>query len=330
MRPLLSVLLLAVRPAHALQLGGWFKPRFFNAGAVQKLEAELVRLAATPEVGATLRTFEALEAAAPAPPDLLRSSPALLDGRWSLLTTVAARVGEALPETGQMNVVNASGIAVEASKGTLPVQEIDVERGRIGNEILLAPLGQRIYLRVAGSFEPAQVATMQTSLIGRYFVHRPLVVESTSKIGSYYLHTPYACNQTSLGHRFLLVLYSCGFFLGQTNLGNGLLLLAQAPGGSILLSSAGRRDFAKANLRNGCLLLSQALGPILGSICLLLQSAGRRDFGITRTWELDPYHLDRPVPGRGESTIPNRIFSDPTLPCWAGHYAFRLPRQALV
>ena len=90
-----------------------------------------------------MSAFRALEEAAPPPADLLRSSPERLDGRWSLVATVAATVGEDLAEsvdsgTARASVVNASGVVVDASEGTLPVQEVDVKRRRIGNEVSLA------------------------------------------------------------------------------------------------------------------------------------------------------------------------------------------------
>ncbi|KAG8459398.1 hypothetical protein KFE25_013034 [Diacronema lutheri] len=136
----------------APRLASLFAPR------AEQLEAELRALAASGgEIGATLKKFAQLERAAPPPADLLRSAPGLLDGRWLLLATVAAEAGESVASSrSRVGAVNASGIVVDASSAARPVQEICVERGRIGNEIVLSPLGQRVYLRVGGSFGPAE------------------------------------------------------------------------------------------------------------------------------------------------------------------------------
>jgi hypothetical protein len=127
-----------------------------------KLESELLERALRLASGEgrlidTLAAFEALERAAPAPTDLLRASPKTLDGRWSLVATVSARVGESELDEKQTGFVNASGISVNASKGTLPVQEVRVKSGRIGNEIVISvPIFKRLYLRVAGAFSAAE------------------------------------------------------------------------------------------------------------------------------------------------------------------------------
>jgi len=152
MHPTLTILV-HVAAAAALSLGG-------IVGQSPALETRLLALAAGSNLPATVSAFRALEEAAPAPADLLRSSPERLDGRWSLVATVAATVGEDLAEsvdsgTARASVVNTSGVVVDASEGTLPVQEVDVKRRRIGNEVVLAtPLG-RVLVRVAGAFEPA-------------------------------------------------------------------------------------------------------------------------------------------------------------------------------
>ncbi|KAJ1640073.1 hypothetical protein T492DRAFT_933121 [Pavlovales sp. CCMP2436] len=127
----------------------------------RQLEAELLAMAASGSVAETLAAFEVLERKLPAPADLLRSAPELLDGRWLLVATVAAQVGGSVTDSrARAGVVNASGFVVDASQGTLPVQEVDLKRGRIANEIVLKtpPFffgGQRFYLRVSGAFTAA-------------------------------------------------------------------------------------------------------------------------------------------------------------------------------
>lgn len=137
---------------------------------VQELEAKLCTLAAADgKIAETLAAFEALERAAPAPADLLRSKPDLLDGRWSLVATLAAQAGERVSENSvRAGVVNASGFVVDASSKALPVQEISVRNGRIGNEIVLTPLGQRVYLRVAGGFSAAEPPAPGTRAIVKF------------------------------------------------------------------------------------------------------------------------------------------------------------------
>jgi hypothetical protein len=173
-----ALCLVIATPAGALQLGKWFRfpmgtatpaaPEL-AAPTARQLELELVMLASADDTPATLRAFKQLEDASPAPADLLRGSPELLDGRWSLLATVAASVGEDVSgSSARANVVNASGIAVEASKDTLPVQEVDVRRGRIGNEVLLTLLGQRLYVRVAGDFTPDEPPAPGTRAIVQF------------------------------------------------------------------------------------------------------------------------------------------------------------------
>ena len=135
MHPTLTILVHAAAAA-ALSLGG-------IVGQSPALETRLLALAAGSNLPATVSAFRALEQAAPPPADLLRSSPERLDGRWSLVATVAATVGEDLAEsvdsgTARASAVNASGVVVDASEGTLPVQEVDVKRRRIGNEVSLA------------------------------------------------------------------------------------------------------------------------------------------------------------------------------------------------
>jgi len=162
----IALCLMFAAPAGSLQLGKWFRFPMLGGGTpaglelattAQQLELELVMLASADDIPGTLRVFKQLEDASPAPADLLRASPQLLDGRWSLLATVAANVGEDVSDSSaRASIVNASGFAVEASRDNFPVQEVDVQRGRIGNEILLSFLGQRLYLRVAGAFTPAE------------------------------------------------------------------------------------------------------------------------------------------------------------------------------
>ncbi len=145
MHPTLTILV-HVAAAAALSLGG-------IVGQSPALETRLLALAAGSNLPATVSAFRALEEAAPPPADLLRSSPERLDGRWSLVATVAATVGEDLAEsvdsgTARASVVNASGVVVDASEGTLPVQEVDAKRRRIGNEVSRLPLSPSLCLHV--------------------------------------------------------------------------------------------------------------------------------------------------------------------------------------
>mmetsp|Transcript_33947 Transcript_33947/g.56133 ORF Transcript_33947/g.56133 Transcript_33947/m.56133 type:complete len:268 (-) Transcript_33947:302-1105(-) len=106
-----------------------------------------------------LDSFTELETVVPAPDDLLLTDrgSALADGRWTLLGSIAARVGdnEEIADSGISNAINASGIVVDAATLRKPVQEIDVRRQRIANELYRPlPLGQSAIIRVAGSFAP--------------------------------------------------------------------------------------------------------------------------------------------------------------------------------
>mmetsp|Transcript_100789 Transcript_100789/g.178828 ORF Transcript_100789/g.178828 Transcript_100789/m.178828 type:complete len:277 (+) Transcript_100789:61-891(+) len=106
-----------------------------------------------------LDAFKVLEEAAPAADDLLLSEQGatLIDGRWTLLGTIAATVDdeEELADSGIANAVNASGIVVDASGKRKPIQQIDVGRKRIANELYRPlPFGQSAIIRVAGSFAP--------------------------------------------------------------------------------------------------------------------------------------------------------------------------------
>ena len=103
-----------------------------------------------------LDAFEELEAAVPTPDDLLLTDrgTTLANGRWTLIGSIANKVGEDL-ESGISNAVNASGIVVDAATDRKPVQEIDVARQRIANELYRPlPFGQSGILRVAGGFAP--------------------------------------------------------------------------------------------------------------------------------------------------------------------------------
>ncbi|KAJ1444386.1 hypothetical protein M885DRAFT_627171 [Pelagophyceae sp. CCMP2097] len=65
-----------------------------------------------------------------------------LDGRWRLLATLAATVGDDVEVKARRGAVNASGIVIDVGSGDdAPFQDIDVAAGRIGNEIRFkAPL----------------------------------------------------------------------------------------------------------------------------------------------------------------------------------------------
>ncbi|KAH8057335.1 hypothetical protein JL722_6990 [Aureococcus anophagefferens] len=91
----------------------------------------------------------------PASDDLLDGDLAQLEGRWSLVATVAGRAAgedERLAETGIAGAVNASGIVVDAGAERKPVQEI--RGGRIANEVRVdLPLFGGAWVRVAGGLE---------------------------------------------------------------------------------------------------------------------------------------------------------------------------------
>ena len=131
-----------------------------SAPASAEAEAALLQLVDSgASRKAVLEAFEALEAAAPAPSDLLLKQEGvdLIKGRWSLLGTIAAAVGDDdIADTGVSSAVNASGLVVDASSERKPLQEIDVREKRIANEIQFTlPLVQRsAIVRVAGGFAP--------------------------------------------------------------------------------------------------------------------------------------------------------------------------------
>lgn len=135
-----------------MQLSGIFT-RLNPTGA----ETALISLVASGSRKKTiLDAFEELESTLPTPDNLLLTErgTSLADGRWTLLGTIANKVGEDL-ESGISNAVNASGIVVDAATDRRPVQEIDVSRQRIANELYRElPLGQSGIIRVAGGFAP--------------------------------------------------------------------------------------------------------------------------------------------------------------------------------
>ena len=86
-------------------------PSFGLGQQPQRLEQALLAQAATDNAAATLRAFEELERAAPAPADLLdnAAAAAVLDGRWALIATIAGTVGEDdLAMSGVNGMVNPS------------------------------------------------------------------------------------------------------------------------------------------------------------------------------------------------------------------------------
>jgi len=106
-----------------------------------------------------LDAFKVLEDAAPTADDLLLTDEgaALIDGRWTLLGSIAAKVGDEdeIVDSGISNAINASGIVVDADTARKPIQEIDVSRKRIANELYRPlPFEQSAIIRVAGSFAP--------------------------------------------------------------------------------------------------------------------------------------------------------------------------------
>lgn len=149
--------------------------RFIRQGGLAIAAEENLR--ASP----TLPNFVALERADPSPMDLLYAAPEMVEGRWLLTKTIAATVGEDLTSDSSVTgAVNASGLIIDTSAARVPVQEIDVTRGRIGNEIrctsrasevwhwrqllslndqrsclfaTVAVFGQPCMVRVAGSFK---------------------------------------------------------------------------------------------------------------------------------------------------------------------------------
>ena len=126
-----------------------------KSGKLADEEAAARAACATGERAAILPAVERLETLRPAPDDLLDGDLAQLEGRWSLVATVAGRAAgedERLAETGIAGAVNASGIVVDAGAERKPVQEI--RGGRIANEVRVdLPLFGGAWVRVAGGFE---------------------------------------------------------------------------------------------------------------------------------------------------------------------------------
>ena len=155
----------SLRVTHARRMMARSSTRTSSPHASLKEEEELlgaVRSSAAVPRSATLRLFSLLEEAAPSPSDLLQSTEgvAMLDGRWSLRSTIAAKVGESddeLSDTGVTMAVNASGLVLDVGDRTRsPIQEINVGSGRIGNEIRFSVAGAAdVIVRVAGTFEAA-------------------------------------------------------------------------------------------------------------------------------------------------------------------------------
>jgi hypothetical protein len=128
-----------------------------NPAAAEKALLDLVQAGGAKRQ--ILDDFEALEGASPAPGNLLlsESGVALANGRWTLLGTIAAKVGddEEISDSGVSNAINASGIVIDAATDRKPIQEIDARRQRIANELYRPlPFGQNGIIRVAGGFAP--------------------------------------------------------------------------------------------------------------------------------------------------------------------------------
>jgi len=170
-RLLLAAVALAVPLSHGLaleQLRGASPlrrpclPRHSPAVAeAVPAETELLSLLSSGPPASVLGAFAQLEQTSPSPLDLLDDpqASALLDGRWALLATIAAQPGESLEESaasGLQGVVNASGIKVDASPENRPIQQVDLARGRIANEVRARPFGLwELYVRVGGAFRRA-------------------------------------------------------------------------------------------------------------------------------------------------------------------------------
>lgn len=123
--------------------------------AAKQLEAEARDAAQGGDDAALLKSIVALEMAAPAPTALLDDArqASKLAGRWKLLGTLAAKAGESVEASGQRGVVNASGLVLAADQSRTPVQEIDVLKKRIANELLVnTPFGPCVF-RVSGLFQ---------------------------------------------------------------------------------------------------------------------------------------------------------------------------------
>ena len=136
-------------------------PRARSPLAVLQEEVTLISAAQSGEASrsALLRLFSLLEQASPSPKDILTTAAGkeMIDGRWKLISTIAARVGDdddELSDNGLSMAVNASGIVLDVQNNArAPVQEVDVEAGRIGNEICFPIAGSNLIVRVAGSFD---------------------------------------------------------------------------------------------------------------------------------------------------------------------------------
>jgi len=129
-----------------------------RASSLAAEEAAALEACASEDRAAILDAVDRLERSAPTPSSLLDdgSTAARLDGRWSLVATVAGRSDDeagALAATGVVNAVNASGIVVDSAAASKPVQEVRLDAGRIANEILVGlPVVGRVYVRVSGPF----------------------------------------------------------------------------------------------------------------------------------------------------------------------------------
>ena len=138
------------------QVGPRYRPRALAVDGRAEAELRLVRMVTKGgSMAAVQSEFVSLETTAPAPPDLLWSEAGtkLIDGRWELLSTIAANVGSDELSKGVGNAVNASGLVLDASAERAPVQEVSVATGRVANEIQFPlPFDKKVVFRVAGQF----------------------------------------------------------------------------------------------------------------------------------------------------------------------------------
>ena len=154
---MMMMMLTVLMMTRTWAFGSWNLPSlspWSSTKDILKLEADAVAAAKNDDNAALLKSIEALEKAKPSAETLLDDVRLArqLNGAWLLAGTLAATIGEPLEETGRRNVVNASGFSVDASEKNKPLQTIDVDAGRIMNEVKVqVPFFENGSVRVSGS-----------------------------------------------------------------------------------------------------------------------------------------------------------------------------------
>lgn len=128
--------------------------------ATLNLEQNLVSYCKSQSLSASqvIAMFEELERVNPSKENLLEDpeSLSMINGPWNLLYTISNYVGseEDLSTSGVGGVVNASGIQVEATERTNPIQGINTTSLEISNEVFVKlPIMGEGLVKVIGSFK---------------------------------------------------------------------------------------------------------------------------------------------------------------------------------